>query len=40
VQGILEGRKLLVSPEESLKVQQVLDALYASAASGREVKLP
>jgi len=40
VQGILEGKKLLVTPEESLKVQQVLDALYASAASGREVKLP
>jgi predicted dehydrogenase len=40
VQGILEGKKLLVLPEESLKVQQVLDALYLSASTGREVKLP
>lgn len=39
VQCVLEGKKMLVPPEESLKVQQVLDALYASAASGKEVRL-
>lgn len=39
VHGVLDGKKLLVLPEESLRVQQVLDALYASAATGREVKL-
>jgi len=37
---VLDGRKPLVQPDESLKVQQVLDALYASAASGREVRMP
>jgi len=36
---VLEGKKPLVLPEESLKVQQVLDAIYASAASGKEVRL-
>ena len=36
---VLEGRKPLVAPEESLKVQRILDALYASAASGKEVRL-
>jgi predicted dehydrogenase len=35
----LEGKKPLVLPEESLKVQQVLDAIYASAATGKEVRL-
>lgn len=39
VNCVLDGKKLLVPPEESLKVQQVLDALYASAAGGKEVKL-
>lgn len=39
VNCVLDGKKLLVPPEESLKVQQVLDAIYASAASGKEVKL-
>lgn len=39
VQCVLDGKKMLVPPEESLKVQQVLDALYASAASGKEVRL-
>ena len=39
VNCVLDGKKLLVPPDESLKVQQVLDALYASAASGREVRL-
>jgi len=28
-----------VTPEESLKVQQILDALYASASLGKEFRL-
>jgi predicted dehydrogenase len=36
---VLEGRKPVVSMEESLKLQQLLDAIYASAGSGREVRL-
>ena len=39
VSCVLDSKKPLVAPEESLKVQQVLDAIYASAASGKEVKL-
>jgi predicted dehydrogenase len=39
VNCVLDGKKLLVPPEESLKVQQILDALYASASTGREVRL-
>jgi predicted dehydrogenase len=39
VNCVLDGKKLLVPPEESLKVQQALDALYASAAAGKEVRL-
>ena len=39
VSCVLDGKKPLVAPEESLKVQQVLDALYASADTGKEVKL-
>jgi len=34
----LEGKKPLVAPEESLKIQQLLDAIYASAASGKEAR--
>jgi predicted dehydrogenase len=34
---VLQGKKPLVPVEESLKVQKVLDAIYASAASGKEV---
>jgi predicted dehydrogenase len=29
----------LVKPEESLAVQKILDAIYRSAAPGREVRL-
>ena len=36
---VLDGRKPLVTPEESLKLQRILDALYASSASGKEVRL-
>ena len=39
VSCVLDGRKPLVMPEESLKVQRVLDALYASARTGKEVRL-
>jgi predicted dehydrogenase len=39
VNCIVEGRKPLIPIEESLKVQQVLDAIYASAQTGREVRL-
>jgi len=35
----LEGRKPLVTPEQSLKLQTVLDAIYASAAAGKEVRV-
>ena len=35
----LEGKKPLVAAEESLKLQQVLDAIYTSAATGKEVRL-
>jgi predicted dehydrogenase len=35
----LEGRKPLVAPDESVKVQKVVEALYASATAGREVRL-
>jgi predicted dehydrogenase len=39
VSCVLDGKKPLITPEESLKVQQILDAIYASAASGKEVRL-
>ena len=39
VQCALEGKKPLVAPEESFAVQQLLDAIYTSAGSGKEVKL-
>jgi predicted dehydrogenase len=39
VSCVLDGKKPLVLPEESLRVQQILDAIYSSAASGKEVRL-
>lgn len=33
------GKKPLVKPEESLQVQKVLDALYLSSKTGREVRI-
>jgi predicted dehydrogenase len=36
---VLDAKKPVVPPEESLKVQEILDAIYASAASGKEVRL-
>jgi predicted dehydrogenase len=35
----LDGKKPLVAPEQSLKLQEVLDAIYSSATSGKEVKI-
>lgn len=40
VSGTLDGKKLPAPPEESLKLRQLLDALYSSAASGKEVRIP
>ncbi len=40
VNAVVENRKPVVPIEESLKVQQVLDALYESAETGKEVRLP
>jgi predicted dehydrogenase len=39
VDCLLGKAKALVKPEESLAVQRILDAIYRSAASGREVRL-
>ncbi|HMJ91597.1 MAG TPA: Gfo/Idh/MocA family oxidoreductase [Candidatus Acidoferrum sp.] len=39
VNSIIENKKPLVPIEESLKVQQVMDALYESASTGKEVRL-
>jgi predicted dehydrogenase len=36
---VLDTRKPLVAPEESLKVQQALDAIYTAARTGKEVRL-
>ena len=39
VSCVLEGKKPLVDIEESFHVQQILDAIYDSAARGKEVRL-
>jgi len=39
VNAVLENRRPIITIEESLKVQQVLDAIYASASTGKEVRL-
>ena len=39
VSCVLDGKPSLVPAGESLKVQQILDAIYASAQTGREVTL-
>ncbi len=39
VNCVVENKKPIVPIEESLKVQQVMDALYESANSGKEVRL-
>ena len=40
VEAILGRGEILVHPEESLRVQQIIDALYASAATGKEATIP
>jgi predicted dehydrogenase len=39
VDCVLDGVPPLVKPEESLKVQKILDAIYESSSSGREVRI-
>jgi predicted dehydrogenase len=39
VDALLEGRPTLATAEDGLRVQQVLDAIYRSAALGREVRV-
>jgi len=39
VSCVLDGKKPIVPLEESLKLQQILEAIYLSASSGKEVKL-
>ena len=39
VNSVIDGKKPLVPLEESLKVQQVMDAIYLSAETGKEVRL-
>jgi predicted dehydrogenase len=39
VSCVLEGKRPLVTMEESLKVQQVLDGIYLSATTGKEVRI-
>jgi predicted dehydrogenase len=39
IDALLEGRPTLATGEDGLKVQQVLDAIYRSAALGREVRI-
>ena len=39
VNCILDSKKPIVPIDESVRTQQVLDAIYASAASGKEVRL-
>ena len=39
VSCVLDGKKPLVTLEESFRVQQILDAIYLSSTTGKEVKL-
>ncbi len=39
VRGIIEGRRVLVGLDESLKLQRIMAACYASATGGKEIKL-
>lgn len=39
VNAVLDNKRPLVTMEESLKVQQILDAIYASSTAGKEVRL-
>jgi predicted dehydrogenase len=39
VRSVLEGRRPMVGLDESLKLQRIVAACYASAAAGKEIKL-
>ena len=39
VEAILENREPLVKPEEALQVNEIVDAIYESAATGAAVSL-
>jgi len=39
VDCVLDNCEMIVKPEQSLVVQQILDAIYKSARSGKEVRL-
>ncbi len=39
VSCVLDGKKPLVPPEESLKIQELLGAIYLSSSTGKEVRL-
>ena len=39
VSSVIEGKKPLVSLDESLQLQTILDAIYTSASTGKEVRL-
>jgi len=39
VNCILDSKKPIVTLDESLKTQQILDAIYLSASTGKEVRL-
>ena len=39
VSCVLDGKKPLVPLEESVKVQEILDAIYLSASTGKEIRL-
>jgi hypothetical protein len=36
---VLDGKQTMVKPEQSLVVQKILDAIYKSATTGREVRI-
>jgi predicted dehydrogenase len=39
VDCVLSGVEPLVKPEESLKVQKILDGIYESSSTGKEVRI-
>ena len=39
VAAVLENKKTLVTLDETLKVQQILDAIYTSSTTGKEVRI-
>jgi predicted dehydrogenase len=39
IECVLDGKKPMVAPEQSLAVQKILDGIYQSAKTGKEVRL-